>query len=130
MNSITLVGRLGTAPEGKTTTTGQKVVTFSLGVDRRGKNNQKETDWIDCTAWGKTGDFVEAYAKKGDRFGVVGSLQTRSWTASDGSKRKAYFVLIDKAELLEPKRTEEPKPEPMTVPTEEPKTEDDMPFEI
>lgn len=136
MNTINLVGRLARDPEGKTTTSGQYVVTICLGVDRRGKDNKKETDWIDCTAWGKTGEFLTGYTKKGERIGVTGSLQTRSWEASDGSKRKTCFVLVEKVELLEPKKAETPKPEPttempMTVPTEEPKAEGgDLPFEI
>lgn len=97
MNQIILVGRPGREPETKQTPSGAKVVTISLGVDRRGKNNTKETDWIDCTAWGQTADFVEKYVRKGE---------------------KAYFVMVDKVELLSSKSDSKPDAESGDVPFE------------
>lgn len=137
MNIITLVGRPGKEPEAKLTPNGNKVVNLSLGVDRRGKDNKKETDWIDCQAWGKTADFVEGYVKKGERVGIIGSLQTRTWEAQDGSNRKAYFVVIDKVELMENKKTESAaptvqaeKPVQAEAPTNQAEEHYDLPFEI
>ena len=118
MNQIILVGRPGREPETKNTPSGAKVVTISLGVDRRGKNNTKETDWIDCTAWGQTADFVEKYVRKGERIGIIGSLQTRTWQSQDGQNRKAYFVLVDKVELLGSKSDSKPDEESGEVPFE------------
>lgn len=121
MNVIALVGRTGREPETKTTPSGSKVVTLSLGVERRSKD-KTETDWIDCTVWGKTADFVEQYVRKGDRIGIKGSLQTRSWEAQDGQNRKAYFVLVENVDLLSDKKAE--------TPSEVPTKPNDMPFEI
>lgn len=104
MNQIILVGRPGKDPETKQTPSGAKVVTISLGIDRRTKDGKSATDWIDCTVWGKTADVAEQYVKKGDRIGVVGSLQTRTWQAQDGTNRKAYFVLVDRLELMGDKK--------------------------
>lgn len=100
MNYVMLIGRTGREPEIKNTPSGSKVVTLSLGVDRKGKDGKKETDWIDCTVWGKTADVVEQYVKKGEKVCVCGSLQTRTWQGQDGQNRKAYFVLVDRVELL------------------------------
>ena len=122
MNQIILVGRLGKDPESKKTASGTEVVTFSLGVDRRGKDNKKEVDWIDCTAWGKTGEVVMGYVHKGDRLGVIGTLQTRTWQTEDGQNRKAYFVMVDKVEFLS-----EPKTQAEQAPT---KPENEVPFEV
>lgn len=133
MNIITLVGRPGKEPEAKTTPNGNKVVTISLGVDRRGKDNKKETDWIDCQAWGKTADFVEGYVKKGERVGIVGSLQTRTWEAQDGSNRKAYFVVIDKVELMGDRRDSAAPTVQAKTPSAPVQTEEvggELPFEI
>lgn len=137
MNNVILIGRPGKEPEVKTTPTGSKVVNFSLGVDRRGKDNKKETDWIDCNAWGKTADFVEGYVKKGDRICVMGQLQTRTWQDQNGQNRKAYFVLIDKVELLGSSKTETapatPAPMPAPVPTTPERNfvaPDELPFQI
>ena len=100
MNYVMLIGRTGREPEVKTTPSGSKAVMISLGIDRKTKDGNKETDWIDCTSWGKTADVIEQYVKKGDKVCVSGSLQTRTWQAQDGQKRKAYFVLVDRVELL------------------------------
>ena len=99
MNYVMLIGRTGREPETKNTPSGSKVVTLSLVVERKTKDG-KETDWIDCTCWGKTADVVEQYVKKGDKVCVCGSLQTRTWQAQDGQNRKVYFVLVDRVELL------------------------------
>lgn len=134
MNIITLVGRPGNQPEAKFTANGSKVVNLSLGVDRRGKDNTKETDWIDCTAWGKTADFVEGYVRKGERVGIVGSLQTRTWEADDGSKRKNYFVVIDKVELMENKKPDSAAPvvqaKTPSAPVQTEEVGGELPFEI
>ena len=122
MNQIILVGRLGEDPESKKTASGTEVVTFSLGVDRRGKDNKKEVDWIDCTAWSKTGEVVMGYVHKGDRLGVIGTLQTRTWKTEDGQNRKAYFVMVDKVEFLS-----EPKTQAEQAQT---KPEYEVPFEV
>lgn len=121
MNIVAIIGRCGRDPEIKTTPSGSKVVTLSLGVDRK-SNGKNETDWIDCTAWGKTAEFVEQYIHKGDRIGVKGSLQTRTWQTQDGQNRKTYFVLVDNFDLLSDKKTE--------TPSEIPTKPNDMPFEI
>ena len=122
MNQIILVGRLGKDPESKKTASGTEVVTFSLGVDRRGKDGKKEVDWIDCTAWSKTGEVVMDYVHKGDRLGVIGTLQTRTWQTENGENRKVYFVLVDKVEFLS-----EPKTQAEQAPT---KPENEVPFEV
>ena len=116
MNNISLVGRLGKDPETKTTASGSPVTMFSLGVDRISKDKQREVDWIDCTAWGKTGEVIQSWCKKGHRIGVTGSLQTRSWKTDDGQNRKVYFVLVDKVEFLESAKSGQ-------------NNSDDMPFE-
>lgn len=122
MNQIILVGRLGKDPESKKTASGTEVVTFSLGVDRRGKDGKKEVDWIDCTAWSKTGEVIMGYVHKGDRLGVIGTLQTRTWQTEDGQNRKAYFVMVDKVEFLS-----EPKTQAEQAQT---KPEYEVPFEV
>lgn len=121
MNIVAIIGRCGRDPEIKTTPSGSKVVALSVGVDRRTKD-KTETDWIDCTAWGKTAEVIEQYVHKGDRIGVKGSLQTRSWQTQDGQNRKTTFVLVDNFDLLSDKKTE--------TPSEIPTKPNDMPFEI
>mgnify|MGYP003595167289 CR=1 FL=1 len=117
-------GRLTRDPEIKNTTTGKAVANFTLAVDRRFKNQdgQKEADFINCQAWGKTAEVLGQYTQKGSRIGVVGRLQVRSYDAQDGTKRWVTEVIVDELEFLESKggsnsanTQQQSNGEPMTV---------------
>ena len=109
MNIVILTGRMTKDAETKTLSTGSTITSFTLAVDRGGKS--KETDFIECKAWGKTGDFVSQYFSKGKPITVLGKIQTRTYEAQDGSKRKVVDVLVDSVEFVigsgsAPKQTE------------------------
>lgn len=96
-NKVILGGRLTADPELKTTPSGISVTTFSVAINRRGA---KETaaDFIDCTAWRQTAEFITRYFRRGSSICVVGSLQTRSWTDSrTGAARYRTEVVADEA---------------------------------
>ena len=105
MNSICLMGRLTADPELKTTQSGVAVSSFSVAVDRSytPKGQERQTDFINCVAWRQTAEFITRYFRKGNRIALQGSLQSRSYTANDGSKRTAYEVVIDNAFFCESK---------------------------
>lgn len=97
MNAVILVGRMTRDAEIKTLDSGSKVVSFTIAVDRSGKS--KETDFIDCKAWGTTGDFISKYFTKGKPISVKGELQTRTWETENG-KRKATEVRVDQVAFV------------------------------
>ena len=105
MNRVILDGRLTKSPDVKNTTTGKVVANFTLAVDRRFKNKdgQKEADFINCQAWGKTAELLGQYTQKGSRIGVVGRMQVRSYDGTDGIKRWVTEVIVDELEFLESK---------------------------
>lgn len=132
MNSIILLGRTTKEPDVRTIPSGSKVASFCLAVDRRTKEG-KTADFIDCIAWGKTAELVETYVKKGERLGVVGTLQTRNYEDAEGKKRKVYEVLIDRLEFLGGGKTEnaEASESQPAAPVEAaPETAPALPFEI
>lgn len=96
MNNLTLMGRLTADPELRTTTNGNSVATFTVAVDR-GYGDKKETDFVPCVAWRKTGEFVHNYFVKGDTIAVVGSLTSRRYEDKNGAKRTAWECLVEKA---------------------------------
>ena len=98
MNIAILTGRLVKDAETKTLNTGSTITSFTIAVDRGGKS--KETDFIDCKAWGKTGEFVSQYFSKGKPISVIGKIQTRTYEAQDGSKRKVTDILVDSVEFV------------------------------
>lgn len=105
MNSICLMGRLTADPELKTTQSGISVTSFSVAVDRayRSKDQERQTDFINCVAWRQTAEFITRYFHKGNRIALQGSLQSRSYTANDGSKRTVFEVVVDNAFFCESK---------------------------
>lgn len=105
MNKVILVGRLTRDSEIKSTNSGKTVANFNLAVDRRFKNKdgQKEADFINCQAWGKTAELLGQYTQKGSRIGVVGRMQVRSYDGTDGIKRWVTEVIVDELEFLESK---------------------------
>lgn len=104
MNAVILVGRMTRDAEVKTLDSGSKVVSFTIAVDRSGKS--KETDFIDCKAWGKTGEFVSQYFTKGKLITVEGSIQTRTYEAQDGTKRKVTDILVSSVDFVPGSYTE------------------------
>lgn len=103
MNKVILVGNLTRDPEYRTTPNGASVCNFSIAVQRRFANQQgvREADFINCVAWRQQADFVHRFFTKGRRIGVVGSLQTRTYDAQDGSKRYVTEVIAGNVEFCD-----------------------------
>ena len=106
MNKVELVGRLTKDPDIKY---GQGenscVARFSIAVNRRVKNKQGtyDADFISCVAFGKSGEFIEKYFKKGMAIGVTGRIQTGSYTNKDGQKIYTTDVIVEEIEFVESK---------------------------
>ena len=98
LNHITIMGRLTRDPEMRTTQSGVAVASFTLAVDRDfgGRDGgEKQTDFIDCTAWRHTAEFVSKYFTKGRMAVVSGRLQIDNYTDNDGNKRRSAKVIAD-----------------------------------
>lgn len=113
MNTITLLGRLTKNPEARYTSTGKAVTLFTLAVNRPYANadGQREADFINCQAWGKTAEVVGNHVSKGDRLLVEGRLQIRSYTDKEGVKRYATEVVVNRVEFIEQKKDSNVKTE-------------------
>lgn len=100
MNKIIIAGRMTKEPELKTTNSGTEVCNFTVAVDRRiKKGEEKVADFIECTAWGKTGVFVSTYFHKGDGITVDGRMESRKWQDKDGNNRVSWVVNCDNVEF-------------------------------
>ena len=98
LNHITIMGRLTKDPELRRTNGGTAVASFTLAVDRDYSpkdGGEKETDFIDFTAWKHTAEFVSKYFTKGRMAVVSGRLQIRNWTDKEGNKRRSAEVVAD-----------------------------------
>jgi len=108
MNIVTILGRITKDPELSTTTNGVSVTNFTVAVQRKFKNasGEYESDFLNCIAWRKTAEFIHNYFKKGQKIALVGSIQTRSYDAQDGTKRYIVEIVTDTVEFVEKKSAE------------------------
>ncbi len=104
-NKAFLGGRLTADPELKQTQSGVPVLSFSIAVNRKyvPEGQQQTADFINCTAWRQTAEFISKYFRKGSSICVVGQIQTRSWTDDQGNKRYATEVLVDETYFVDSK---------------------------
>ncbi len=97
-NKVILMGNLTRDPETRQTPNGQSVTNFSLAVNRTWKGQdgqtQEQVSFIDCVAWGKTGEIIAQYMQKGRPILVSGRLDQRSWD-QDGQKRSKVEVIVE-----------------------------------
>lgn len=101
LNKVILGGRLTADAELKQTPQGVSVTTFSIAVNRRGKEAQ--TDFINCNAWRQTAETICKYFKKGSSICISGQIQVRSWQDQQGNKRYATEIVADEVYFVDSK---------------------------
>lgn len=105
MNKVILMGRLTRDPEiryGGANNTA--VAKFSFAVPRKFKrDNEPDCDFINCTAFGKTAEFIEKYCIKGIKLLIEGRWQTGSYTNRDGQKVYTNDCMVESCEFAESK---------------------------
>jgi single-strand DNA-binding protein len=128
LNKIFIMGRLTKDPDLRHTQSGLAVASFTVAVDRDYSGADKQTDFINCVAWRKTGEFVSQYFSKGSMIIVEGSLQNRQYTDKDGNNRTVSEVIADSVYFGESKRQQETAPRPQASFEELAEDDGDLPF--
>lgn len=106
MNKVHLIGRLTKDPDvrysqGDNSTA---IARYTLAVDRRFKREgESDADFISCIAFGKTGEHVEKYYKKGMKMVLSGRIQTGNYTNKDGQKVYTTDIIAEEVEFAESK---------------------------
>lgn len=106
MNKVVLIGRITKDVELKTLQSGKSVASFTLAVNRDYKNAEGnyDADFINCVAFGQQAETISKFVHKGDKFGVDGKLNTRTYEKQDGSKVYVTEVIVNGFEFLEGKK--------------------------
>ena len=106
MNVVAIMGRLVADPELRTTTQGNNVCTFRIACERSyaKPGEQRQADFVDIVAWGKTAEFICKFFQKGSMIAVEGSLQTRQYQDKQGSSRTAVEVVANNISFAGAKR--------------------------
>ena len=105
MNSVVLIGRLTKDVDIRYSNSQTAVGRFSLAVDRHDKD--KNCDFINCIAFGKSAENLEKYVKKGNKAAISGRIQTGSYTNKDGKTVYTTDVVAERVEFIESKKQEE-----------------------
>lgn len=118
LNVSIISGRLTKDPELKSTKSGKNVCSFTVAVDKRGKD--AGTNFIDCVAWEGRAETISKYFKKGSPIGITGRLDQQSWE-QDGQKRSKLVLIVDDFTFLANKSDNDNSSEdstPVEVPEE------------
>ena len=131
MNLIVLKGRLIADPKVKKVGANQTTVCeFCIAVDRRFEKDK--TDFINCQAWGNTGEFIGKYFGKGKEIALVGELHIDKYE-KDGENRYLTRVKVDNVEFCGSKNdsngnSEKSNKSPAPADFEEIDDDDSLPF--
>ena len=116
LNHIVIMGRLTRDPELRHTQSNIPVASFTVAVDRdyKPEAGERQTDFIDCSAWRGTAEFISNYFRKGSMIVVSGRLQSRKWEDQEGNKRTGWDIKVDSVYFGESRLAEstEAKPGP------------------
>jgi single-strand DNA-binding protein len=110
MNKVILMGRLTRDPEVRYSQgeSAMAIARYTLAVDRRmnrsnAGGDQQTADFIQCVAFGRSGEFAEKYFRKGLKVVVTGRIQTGSYTNKDGQRVYTTDVVVEDQEFAESK---------------------------
>ena len=119
MNRIQLMGRLGNDPETRQVNE-TSVTSFSLATTQKYKDKET-TQWHRVTAWGKQGEVIAKYVKKGQRLLLEGRVEYQEYE-KDGVKRQSTNIVLESFHFIESASTEQPST------TSVDNSSDDVPF--
>ncbi len=105
MNKVILMGRLTRDPETRYGGANNNAIArFSIAVDRRFKRDGQPTaDFFNCTAFGRTGEFVEKYLRKGTKIVLDGEIQNDNYTNKEGRMVYGMQIIVNNVEFAESK---------------------------
>lgn len=108
LNKVQLIGNLTRDPELRYTPQGTAVCTFGMATNRQwateSGEKREEAEFHRLVAWNKLAEICSQLLFKGRRIFVEGRLQTRQWTAQDGSPRQTTEIVISDMIILDSKR--------------------------
>ena len=103
MNKVQLIGRLTKDPELRYTRNQIPVASYSIAVNE-GYGDDKVTTYVNLTTWGKRGEFVSKYFKKGQAIAIVGRLNNNNYEDKDGKKVYTLEVVTEETEFVGDKK--------------------------
>lgn len=130
MNIFIITGNLGNDADQRYTQGGDSIVSFSVPA-KSGFGDKAVTSWIKCSMFGKRGESVLPYLKKGQLVGVQGEFASREWQDKEGQKRTSNEMRVNDLQLLgKASPTESTKPAATSQPAKKHSHGDDLDSDI
>jgi len=130
VNRVILIGNVGKDPEVRQVGD-SAVAKFTLATSESYKNKAGErvtnTEWHNCTVWGKLTDVVSKYVKKGQQLCVEGKIHNGSYDDKDGGKKYFTEIRVENLTMLGRREEKEEEPKSGKAPESE-LPSDDLPF--
>ncbi|MEX0901071.1 MAG: single-stranded DNA-binding protein [Gammaproteobacteria bacterium] len=106
INKVILIGNLGQDPEVRYMPSGGAVANVRLATSESWKDKgtgeqQEKTEWHNVVFFGRLGEIVGEYLKKGSKVYVEGRLQTRKWQGKDGNDRYTTEIVANDMQMLD-----------------------------
>ena len=103
VNKAFFIGNLTRDPELRETQDGTKVCSFTLAMNRPGRGEHPETDYVRVTAWRTLGERCAQYLAKGKKACAVGAVRAAAYIGNDGAPRANLELQAESVEFLSPK---------------------------
>jgi single-strand DNA-binding protein len=104
LNKVLLMGNLTRDPEVRYTPSGSAVCEFGLAINRRyttrDNEQREETCFVDVAMWGRRGQVISEYFRKGSPIFIEGRLHYRQWEDQNGRRQSKLSVVADNFEFL------------------------------
>ena len=104
INRVVISGNIGNEPELRRTQSGMAILSFSVAVNDRRKDQQTDewtdyTNWVDCTMFGNRAESLSNHLSKGAKVAIEGKLRWSQWER-EGQKRSKLEVIVDELEFM------------------------------
>lgn len=104
LNQCQFIGRLGKEPDTRFMPSGEQVTSFSIAVGRqwkdKNKERQEETEWVNCSIFGKLAEVASEYLHKGSQVFISGRMKTDKWTDKQGVDRYSTKIIVERMQML------------------------------
>lgn len=99
MNNLNFTGNIGRDAETRFTTSGDAITSFSAAL-ASGYGDKKVTTWLNCSIFGKRGESLAPYLKKGAQVAITGEFTARQYTSKDGSEKLSLDLRVNDVTLI------------------------------
>ena len=127
MNKVHLIGNLTKDPELRYTKQNIPVASYTIAINNR-YGEKQQTDFINISTWGKSGEFIKKYFQKGQPIAITGRLKNKNYEDNNGNKHYSMEVVTEDIEFVGSKKEIKIEPKEEFVPSFSKDDFDDLPF--